>query len=62
MAVIIDNDTRIPFLRGMLAHYLIEQAFSFDEAYEVADSVRSALQNHDEVESKEVLSIIKEKI
>ena len=62
MAVIIDNDTRIPFLRGMLAHYLIEQAFSFDEAYEVADSVRSALQKHDEIDSKDALRIIKEKI
>ena len=60
MAVIIDGDTRIPFLRGMLTHYLIENAFAFEEAYEVADRVRSALQKKDEVTRDRALEIIQE--
>lgn len=62
MAVIIDSKKRIPFLRGMLTHYLIEHGFSFEEAYEVADRVRTALQKHDEVESDRVLKIVKDAV
>ena len=58
MAVIIDEEKRIPFLRGMLTHYLIEHQFSFEEAYEVADRVRSALQKEEEIPREDVLKII----
>jgi 2-phosphoglycerate kinase len=58
MAVIIDNKKRIPFLRGMLTHYLIEHAFSFEEAYEVADSVRSAMSKTEEISREVALEMI----
>lgn len=62
MAVIIDEDTRIPFLRGMLTHYLIENAFTFEEAYEVADQVRTAFQKKDEVTRDQALKIIRDTV
>ena len=62
MAVIIDNKTRIPFLRGMLTHYLIENAFTFEEAYEVADQVRTALQKKEEVSREQALKIIRDTV
>jgi 2-phosphoglycerate kinase len=62
MAVIIDDEKRIPFLRGMLTHYLIENAFSFEEAYEVADMVRSSLQKKDEVPREDALRIIRDSV
>ena len=60
MAVIIDDAHRIPFLRGMLTHYLIQNAFSFEEAYEVADRVRKALQKTEEVTREDMLKIIRD--
>jgi 2-phosphoglycerate kinase len=62
MAVIIDNHKRIPFLRGMLTHYLIEHGFTFEEAYEVADSVRSALSKHDEISREDTLKSIRRSV
>ncbi|MBS12529.1 MAG: hypothetical protein CME19_13105 [Gemmatimonadetes bacterium] len=62
MAVIIDGDQRIPFLRGMLTHYLIENDFTFEEAYEVADRVRSTLQKEDEVGREDALQIIRDSV
>lgn len=52
MATILHDGNRIPFLRGMLTHYLIEHGFSFQEAYQVADSIRGALQKEKEQELK----------
>ena len=62
MAVIIDGKKRIPFLRGMLAHYLIDHTFPFEEAYEVADRVRSALQKKEEIPREDVLELVRESV
>lgn len=62
MAVIIDNKKRIPFLRGMLTHYLIEHSFTFEEAYEVADSVRSALSKMEEISRSDALKLISKSV
>ncbi len=58
MATIVDGDRKIPFLRGMLAHYLIEQGFSFQEAYQVADGVRSAVQKQKNVSAKKMVDLV----
>lgn len=58
MATILDGENRIPFLRGMLIHYLIEHGFSFEEAYQVADSIRGALQKKQELQKKEMIELV----
>lgn len=58
MATIVDNGKRIPFLRGMLTHYLLEQGFSFPEAYEVADRIRNAIQEQKTVSSKKMVDLV----
>jgi 2-phosphoglycerate kinase len=62
VATIIDGKKRIPFMRGMLAHYLIERGFSYEEAYEVADATRKALPKRKGIERKEVLKLIDQTI
>lgn len=54
MATIVDGKKRIPFLRGMLAHYLIEHGFTFQEAYGVADRVRRGLQKVKDIDAKDM--------
>lgn len=58
MATIVDGKKRIPFLRGMLAHYLIEHGFSFQDAYGVADRVRRALQKVKDIDAQEMAQLV----
>jgi 2-phosphoglycerate kinase len=62
VATIIDGKKRIPFMRGMLVHYLIERGFSYEEAYEVADAIRKALPKRKGIEKKEILKLIDQAI
>ena len=59
MATILDGENQIPFLRGMLTHYLIEHEFSFQEAYQVADSIRAALQKKQELQGKDMIELVR---
>lgn len=58
MAIIVDSGRRIPFLRGMLTHYLLEQGFSFREAYQVADRVRSSIQKQKKVSAGKMIDLV----
>ena len=58
MATIVDGRKRIPFLRGMLAHYLLEHGFSFQEAYQVADRIRSATQKQKKIPSVRMVDLV----
>ena len=58
MAIIVDSGRRIPFLRGMLTHYLLEQGFSFREAYQVADRVRSSIQKQKKVPAGKMIDLV----
>ena len=58
MAMIVDSGRRIPFLRGMLTHYLLEQGFSFREAYQVADRVRSSIQKQKKVPAGKMIDLV----
>ena len=60
MATIIDGKKRIPFMRGMLVHHLIQRGFDHDEAYDVADSVRQVVRELGEVDKKDMLKHIAE--
>ena len=59
MADIIDGKKRIPFMRGMLVHHLIQHGLDHETAYDVADEVRSALRGRkDDVGRDELLTLI----
>ncbi len=60
MATIIDGKKRIPFMRGMLVHYLIERGFTYDEAYDTADAVRKAIPRRKGIEKKEFLKLLEQ--
>ena len=62
MAVIVDGKKRIPFLRGMLAHYLLEQGLSFPEAYQVADKIRSEIQKRKTIQAKKMVELVHENV
>ena len=59
MATIVDGKKRIPFLRGMLAHYLIEHGFAFQDAYNVADRVRRSLQKTKEISAQDIAELVR---
>lgn len=58
MATITDGKKRIPFMRGMLVHHLIQRGFDHDEAYVLADEVRSELRERKNVDREEILELI----
>ncbi len=58
MATIVDGRKRIPFLRGMLTHYLLEQGLSFQEAYQVADRIRRAIQKQKTISSRKMIDLV----
>lgn len=49
-----DNDTRIPFLRGMLVKSLQEAGLEFVDAFNVAGEVRDDLDENDEITTEEL--------
>lgn len=59
MATIADGKKRIPFMRGMLVHHLIQRGFDHEEAYELADEVRGELRERKTVERDEILDLIR---
>ena len=60
MATIIDGKRRIPFMRGMLVHHLIQLGFDYDQAYLLADDVRAALREKTDVDKKEITRVIRQ--
>ncbi|MBT3606132.1 MAG: AAA family ATPase [Candidatus Latescibacteria bacterium] len=59
MATIVDGKKSIPFLRGMLAHYLIEHGFTFQDAYSVADRVRREIQKVKDISADDMAEIVR---
>ena len=60
MTTIVDGKKRIPFMRGMLIHHLIQRGVDHEDAYEIADAVRAALSKRKEVPKKEIVALISE--
>ena len=62
MATIVDGKKRIPFLRGMLAHYLIEHGFAFQEAYKFADGIRRSLQKAKDIKAEDMADLVRKQV
>lgn len=62
MATIVDGKKRIPFLRGMLAHYLIEHGFAFQEAYNFADGIRRSLQKAKDINAEDMAELVRNQV
>lgn len=58
MAVIVDGKHRIPFLRGMLTHFLLEQGLGFQDAYAVADKIRSDIQKRKTIPAEKMVELV----
>ena len=58
MATIVDGKKRIPFMRGMLVHYLIERGFSYEDARAVANAVRASLGKAESVRKKDMVQLV----
>ena len=55
---VIDGKQRVPFLRGMITHSLIERGLSFKEAYEAASLVRDCVGEKGEVNKGDLRKLI----
>jgi 2-phosphoglycerate kinase len=62
VATIIDGKKRIPFRRGMLTLYLINRGFAYEEADELANAVRTAIDKQKDISKKEIVKLTKELI
>ena len=58
MSTIVDGKKRIPFMRGMLVHYLIEHDFDHEDARDVANSVRESLGKADDLRKKDMVQLV----
>lgn len=58
MATIVEGKTRIPFMRGMLMHYLIQRGFDYEEARAIGNATRDALGGKKEIRRKEIVRIV----
>ncbi len=47
--VVVEGETRAPFLRGVLTHSLLKRGLSFKQAYRIANTVRDRFQKEGEV-------------
>ncbi len=62
MATIVDGKNRIPFMRGMLIHYLIQRGFEHEDASTIANSAREALRTAGNVRKKDMVKLVRELI
>jgi 2-phosphoglycerate kinase len=58
MATIVDGKKRIPFMRGMLVHYLIQRGFAQEEARQIANAVRDSLGKQKDVSRKDMVRLV----
>lgn len=60
LQVIDGEGNRRRFLRGMIAHDLVQRGLGFDDAYSVARAVRGTLTDRSEVSTSEIRDLIEE--
>ena len=56
------DDTRIPFLRGILTRSLLDAGLSFDQAFKLASKVRKELDNVAEISSDDLYTMVQSKL
>ena len=52
------DNTRVPFLRGIVTHSIQNAGVPFDQAYKLASDVRRELDDTEEISSQELRKII----
>jgi len=60
--VIRPDNSKHPFMRGMLAHKLMQRGLSFDQAYQISKDARSYFQQKGEVTSESLMQSVDELI
>jgi len=62
LEIIRQDNSKHPFMRGMLAHKLIQRGLSFDQAYQISKDARSFFQEQAEVSSESLMQAVDELI
>ena len=62
LEIIGQDKSKHPFMRGMLAHKLIQRGLSFDQAYQISKDARSFFQEQAEVSSDSLMQAVDELI
>ena len=62
LEIIRHDKSKHPFMRGMLAHKLIQRGLSFDQAYQISKDARSFFQEQAEVSSDSLMQAVDELI
>jgi 2-phosphoglycerate kinase len=60
--LVVDGDQKVPFLRGMVTHSLIERGLNFQEAYELASQVRERVRHRKVIPKTELRALIDEMV
>ncbi len=55
---VVDGDQKIPFLRGMLTHSLIERGLRFKDAYHASNKVRDQIRDQRSITKKKLRQVI----
>lgn len=62
LKVIKKNGTKLPFMRGVLAHALVQYGMEFNKAYKVANEVRLRFIKKEEVAEEDIKKAVKEEV
>ena len=62
LQVIRQDKSKHPFMRGMLAHKLMQRGLSFDQAYQISKDAKSFFQEQTEVTSESLMQSVDELI
>ena len=62
LQVIRQDKSKHPFMRGMLAHKLMQRGLSFDQAYQISKDAKSYFQEQTEVTSESLMQSVDELI
>ena len=55
---VIDGNEKLPFLRGMITHALMERGLNFQQAYEAANLVRDRVRPHRVIQKRDLGEVI----
>ncbi len=56
---VVEGDRKVPFLRGMLTHSLLERGLTFEEAYETAREVRARIRRRKTITKAELSKVVR---
>lgn len=56
---VVEGDRKVPFLRGMVTHSLLERGLTFEEAYETARAVRARIRRRKTITKAELSKVVR---